>query len=76
MSLNEVLAALSENDIKIEIAKVIVDGTASDEVSIIEFEAGGYEALNDDLLAETVDKIKIDRSSINTSVTIYLENNN
>lgn len=75
MSLNEVLAALSENDIKIEIARVIVDGTVSDEEPIIEFEASGYEALNAELLAQTVSKIKVDRSSINTSITIIVESN-
>lgn len=75
MSLNEVLAALSENDIKIEIAKIIVDENVSDEEPIIEFEASGYEALNAELLTQTVSKIKVDRSSINTSITIIVEGN-
>ena len=75
MSLNEVLAALSENDIKIEIAKIIVDENVSDEEPIIEFEASGYEALNAELLEQTVSKIKVDRSSINTSITIIVESN-
>lgn len=75
MSLNEVLAALSENDIKIEIAKIIVDENVSDEEPIIEFEASGYEALNAELLTKTVSKIKVDRSSINTSITIIVEDN-
>ena len=75
MSLNEVLAALSENDIKIEIAKIIVDDNVSDEEPIIEFEASGYEALNAKLLAQTVSKIKVDRSSINTCITIIVESN-
>ena len=76
MSLNEVLAALSENHILIEIVKIQIEGTATDEVPIIELEASGYEALNAELLAEEVDKIKVDRSSINTSITIVLKPDN
>ena len=73
MSLNEVLAALSENDIQIEITKIITENNESEEVSIIEFEASGYEALNASLLAEEVDKIKVNKTSLVPSITILLK---
>ena len=76
MSLNEVLAALSENEmLDIVITKIETDGQTSEEVPIIEFEASGYEALSTELLEQEVDKIKVDRSSFSTSITILLADN-
>ena len=74
MSLNEVLAALSENDVQIEITKIIIEGNESEEVSIIEFEASGYEALSAELLEQTVEKIIINKPDPFVSVKIQLEN--
>lgn len=75
LSLNDVLAALSENMLNIEITRKITEDNVTEEVPIIEFEAPGYEALSNELLEQEVDKITIDRSSISTSVTILLKDN-
>ena len=73
MSLNEVLAALSENMLNIEITKNVTEDNETEEVPIIEFEASGYEALNTELLEKEVDKIKVNNSTLSASITILLK---
>ena len=56
MTLNELLAALVDNEnLYIE----IIETVSEEDNVIIEFEAPGYEALSSELLARTVDKVKI-----------------
>ena len=56
MTLNELLAALVDNEnLNIE----IIETVSEEDNVIIEFEAPGYEALSSELLARTVDKVKI-----------------
>ena len=56
MALNELLESLVENEnLNVEIIETVNE---EDKV-IIEFEAPGYEALSSELLARTVDKVKI-----------------
>jgi len=74
MSLNEVLATLSENDVQIEITEKIIEGNVTEEVSIIEFEASGYEALSTVLLEREVEKIIINKPDPFVTVKIELKN--
>lgn len=74
MTLNNVLSALSENEmLYIE----VIETVETKEVEIIEFDVSGYEALSDELLARTVDKIIINTQEpgIVLGMTIKLTDN-
>lgn len=72
MSLEELLTTLEDNKmLYIEITETIEDK----EIGIIGFEAPGWEALNPELLARTVDKISVETMNIVANIRIHLTDN-
>jgi len=76
MSLNNLLATLVDNGtLDIEITETVVVSEKTEEVTLIEFEAPGWESLSAELLQRTVDKVIIDSSSLYASMKIHLSDN-
>ena len=70
MTLNELLAALSNNEM---LCVEIIETVEEEENIVIEFDAPGYEALSAELLARTVSEITINtQASIVAGIRIKL----